>query len=87
MPEAEKDKGPKEKGSKGPKTKGAKGSEGAAGARTLSSRVERSLKDADRLLKKSPEAPPQQRAMAHLEQAKVSALLQLADAIRANRKV
>jgi hypothetical protein len=84
MPEAEKAKGPKEKGAKTPKTKGAKSAEGSA--RTLSSRVERSLKDADRLLKKSPEAPAQQRAMAHLEQAKVSALLQLADAIRANRK-
>jgi hypothetical protein len=85
MAEPEKAKASKEKGAKTPKTKAAKSGDGGAG-RTLSSRVERSLKDADRLLKKSPEAPPQQRAMAHLEQAKVSALLQLADAIRANRK-
>jgi hypothetical protein len=84
MPEPEKAKAPKEKGAKTPKTKAAKSGDG--GGRNLSSRVERSLKDADRLLKKSPEAPPQQRAMAHLEQAKVSALLQLAEAIRANRK-
>jgi hypothetical protein len=84
MAEPEKAKASKEKGAKTPKSKAAKSGDGAG--RTLSSRVERSLKDADRLLKKSPEAPPQQRAMAHLEQAKVSALLQLADAIRANRK-
>jgi hypothetical protein len=59
---------------------------GAPTARSLSDRVERSLKDADRLMKKSPEAPPQEKAMAQLEQAKVSALLQLAEAIRENRK-
>jgi hypothetical protein len=79
MPEPEKAEALKTRSPKGPK-----GSDGAA--RSLSARVERSLKDADRLLKKSPEAPAQVRAMAHLEQAKVSALLQLADAIRESRK-
>jgi hypothetical protein len=54
-------------------------------SRSLSARVERSLKDVDRLLKKNPDARPQERAMAHLEQAKVSALLHLADAIRESR--
>ena len=54
--------------------------------RSLSMRVERSLKDVDRLIKKSPEAPAHQRAMMQLEQAKVSALLELADAIRSSRK-
>jgi hypothetical protein len=49
-------------------------------------RVDRSLKDVDRLMKKSPEAPAQQRAMVQLEQAKVSALLELADAIREHKK-
>lgn len=67
---------------KSPKTKGA---ESAGAPRTLSMRVERSLKDVDRLLKKSPETPPQEKAMAQLEQAKVSALLQLAEAIRENK--
>jgi hypothetical protein len=54
--------------------------------RSLSMRVERSLKDVDRLIEKSPEAPAHQRAMMQLEQAKVSALLELADAIRSSRK-
>ena len=58
-----------------------------APARSLSMRVERSLKDVDRLMKKSPEAPAQQKAMMQLEQAKVSARLELADAIRSSRKV
>ena len=49
-------------------------------------RAERSLKDVDRLMKKSPEAPAQQKAMMQVEQAKVSALLELADAIRSSRK-
>jgi len=54
--------------------------------RNLSMRAERSLKDVDRLMQKSPEAPAQQKAMMQLEQAKVSALLELADAIRSSRK-
>jgi hypothetical protein len=64
---------------KPPKVKGPRRPE------SLSARVERSLKDVDRLLKKNPDAPPQERAMAQLEQAKVSALLQLAEAIRETR--
>ena len=47
----------------------------------------RSLKDVDRLLRKSPEAAPHHKAMAKVEQAKVLALLQLAEAIRENREV
>jgi hypothetical protein len=87
MPEPEKTKTPKtpEK-AKRAKAKGPKSAEGAAGSRSLSARVERSLKDVDRLLKKNPEAPPQEKAMAQLEQAKVSALLQLAEAIRETRR-
>ena len=57
-----------------------------APARSLSMRIDRSLKDVDRLMKKSPEAPAQQKAMVQLEQAKVSALLELADAIREYKK-
>ena len=87
MPEPEKTKTPKSGDkAKRAKAKGSKSGEGAASARSLSARVERSLKDVDRLLKKNPEAPPQERAMAQLEQAKVSALLQLAEAIRENRR-
>jgi hypothetical protein len=66
------------------KAKKAKAS--AAGSRSLSDRAERSLKDADKLMKKSPDAPAHQKAMAQLEQAKVSALLQLAESIRESRK-
>jgi hypothetical protein len=75
-------------GSEGQKAKRAKTktADTAGAPRTLAARVERSLKDVDRLLKKSPDAPPQDRAMAQLEQAKVAALLQLADAIRENRR-
>lgn len=51
-------------------------------SRSLSTRAERSLKDVDRLLAKNPETPPEERAMAQLDQAKVSALLELAAAIR-----
>jgi hypothetical protein len=69
-----------------PEAQKAKGSDGSASSRSLSARVERSLKDADKMMKKAPEAPAQQKAMAQLEQAKVSALLQLAESIRANRK-
>lgn len=67
-------------------TKKAKKAGAAGGARDLGSRADRSLKDVDRLLRKSPEAAPHQKAMAQLEQAKVLALLQLAEAIRENRK-
>jgi hypothetical protein len=70
------------------KTEGKKAKKGAAGGQTreLAARAERSLKDVDRLLRKSPEAAPHEKAMAQLEQAKVLALLQLAQAIRENRK-
>jgi hypothetical protein len=57
------------------------------GGRELAARADRSLKDVDRLLRKSPQAAPHQKAMARVEQAKVLALLQLAEAIRENRKV
>ena len=70
-----------------PETEKAKSPKGAdAPARSLSTRIERSLKDVDRLMKKAPEAPAQQKAMVQLEQAKVSALLELADAIRESKK-
>jgi hypothetical protein len=91
MPESPKSntpKGPdsaKSQKKKAPKAKSPKGAE-AGTSRSLSMRVERSLKDVDRLLKKSPHAPPEARVMAHLEQAKVSALLQVAEAIRETRK-
>ena len=76
----------KAKGGEAKSASKAKASEsGAATERTLSDRVERSLKDVDRLMKKNPEAPAQEKAMAQLEQAKVSALLELAAAIRENR--
>jgi hypothetical protein len=55
---------------------------GTKAERSYSARAERSLKDADRTLKKSTEHTPEQRAMAQLEQARVYALLQLADDIR-----
>jgi hypothetical protein len=92
MAEPQKTKSPKSPESPGgdkakrAKDKTAKGPDTPGTPRSLAARVERSLKDVDRLLKKSPEAPPQERAMAQLEQAKVSALLQLADAIRENRR-
>jgi hypothetical protein len=56
--------------------------DGDAQSRSLSTRIARSLKDVDRLVSRSPEVSPQQRAMLQLEQAKVSALLELAAAIR-----
>jgi hypothetical protein len=83
MPETESTESPAAAGTE--KIKGAKSADGGT-PRTLSARIERSLKDVDRLMKKSPDAPAQQKAMVQLEQAKVSALLELADAIRANRK-
>jgi hypothetical protein len=58
----------------------------AGGARGLAARADRAVKDVDRLLRSSPETSPYDRAMAQLEQAKILALLQLAEAIRANRK-
>jgi hypothetical protein len=67
-------------------SKKAKKAAAASGTRDLGIRAERSLKDVDRLLRKSPEAAPRDKAMAQLEQAKVLALLQLAEAIRENRK-
>lgn len=79
MPEPKKSKKPRRADGRESPTKDA-------GPRRLSARVERSLKDVDRLLKKNPDAPPEKRAMAQLEQAKVSALLQLADAIREARR-
>ena len=82
MPETENAESPDAPGTQ--KVKSPKSAD--APARSLSSRIERSLKDVDRLMKKSPEAPAQQKAMVQLEQAKVSALLELADAIRENKK-
>lgn len=54
-------------------------------ARSYSIRAERSLKDVDRLLKGSSDTPAHERGMAQVEQAKVWALLDLADAIRENQ--
>jgi hypothetical protein len=92
MPEPEKSKTPKssetsaaEKAARA-KAKGAKSGDGLGSSRGLSARVERSLKDVDRLLKKNPGAAPQEKVTAHLEQAKVSALLELAEAIRGTRR-
>jgi hypothetical protein len=76
MGEPEKTKKPKAPKPGGPKT---------AKAGSLSARAERSLKDVDHLMKKHPATSAHERAMAHLEQAKVSALLELAAAIRATR--
>jgi hypothetical protein len=83
MPETKETESAEAVGGTGQK-KAKKAAEGAA--RGLSARAERSLKDVDRLLRKSPEAAPHEKAMAQLEQAKVMALLQLAEAIRENRK-
>jgi hypothetical protein len=54
--------------------------------RSLAARASRLLKDADRLLKSNGDAPPQEMAILQLEQAKVLAMLQLAEALRENRK-
>jgi hypothetical protein len=92
MPEPQKSKTPKSPESsasdkaKRAKAKSPKSADGLGSSRTLSARVERSLKDVDRLLKKNPSAPPLDKVMAHLEQAKVSALLELAEAIRETRR-
>jgi len=56
------------------------------GARGLGARADRAVKDVDRLLRSSPEASPYDKAMAQLEQAKILAMLELAEAIRANGK-
>jgi hypothetical protein len=74
------------KSSDGARTKKAKKAAAAGAGRELAARAERSLKDVDRLLRKSPEAAPHEKAMAQLEQAKVLALLQLAESIRDSRK-
>jgi hypothetical protein len=57
----------------------------ARGARSYAARAQRSLKDADRALKQNPDRPAEEQAIAHLEQAKVWALLELADSIRDSR--
>jgi hypothetical protein len=54
--------------------------------RSFSVRAERSLKEVDRVLKDSPDRPPHERAMAQVEQAKILALLELAQTIRAKQK-
>ncbi len=82
MSDPQKTKSPK--GEKSPKRD--KQAEGEAGSRSPSMRIERSLKEVDRLLQKNPEAPPHQRAMAQLAQAKILALLQVAHAIRDSKK-
>jgi hypothetical protein len=84
MPETENTESAEASG--GPGAKKAKKAAAAGATRELSTRAERSLKDVDRLLRKSPEAAPHEKAMAQLEQTKVMALLQLAEAIRENRK-
>lgn len=61
-------------------------SESPKASRSYSARAERSLKDVDRLLKSSSDRPPHERGMTQVEQAKVWALLQLADAIRESQK-
>ena len=82
MAESEK-KAPREKP---PKAKRAKAAGDGDESRSMAARVERSLKDVDRLLAKNPNTPAADKAMAQLEQAKVSALLQLAEAIREARR-
>lgn len=72
------------------KTKGGTGKSGkkaqrdAEGrpSRSFATRAERSLKDADRLFKNNAERSPEEQAASQMEQAKVWALLNLADAIR-----
>ena len=68
MAESEK-KAPKEKP---PKAKRPKATDDAGASRTMAARVERSLKDVDRLLAKNPNTPAADRAMAQLEQAERS---------------
>jgi len=54
--------------------------------RNLAARAERSLREADRTLKKIDDPSPQDTAMAQLDQARVYALLQLAEDIRNSRR-
>jgi hypothetical protein len=73
------------------KTKGARMPEdektvSSKAPRSFSWRAERALKDANRLLEKSPDSPLQERVMAQLEEARAWALLQLAEDLRQNRK-
>jgi hypothetical protein len=64
------------------------GSEKAEGKeRNFSARAERSLREADRTLRNAASPSPEQKAMVQLEQARVYALLQLADDIRNSRRV
>jgi hypothetical protein len=53
--------------------------------RSFSARAERSLREADRTLRKLDDWPPEERAMVQIEHARVYALLQLADDIRQSR--
>jgi hypothetical protein len=84
MPETENTESAEASG--GPGAKKARKSAAEGATRELSARADRSLKDVDRLLRKSPEVAPHEKAIAQLEQAKVMALLQLAEAIRENHK-
>jgi hypothetical protein len=54
--------------------------------RNFSARAERSLREADRTFRGVDGPSPEQKAMVQLEQARVYALLQLADDIRNSRR-
>jgi hypothetical protein len=54
--------------------------------RNLAARAERSLREADRTLRKVDNPSAEDKAMAQLEQARVYALLQLAEDIRNRRR-
>jgi hypothetical protein len=54
--------------------------------RNFSARAERSLREVDRTLRSVDGASPEQTAMVQIEQARVYALLQLADDIRNSRR-
>ena len=58
----------------------------AKSERNYSERAERSLKDVGKALKAAEDTSPEDRAMLQLEQARVYALLQLADEIRQRRR-
>jgi hypothetical protein len=66
-------------------TEDAPKSKASRGPRSFAERAQRSVKDADRALKQNPDRAPEEQATAQLEQAKVWALLDLADAIRESR--
>jgi hypothetical protein len=53
--------------------------------RSFAARAERSLREAARTLRKLENSPPEERAMVQIEQARVYALLQLADDVRQSR--